>query len=107
MPSLSRTRSPKGLHLVFSGDTSHNALLRTVKKSDCWDIHCTIYVPEQVEKFRTPPLHDRPLVYFDIIYPTMDDKEEDVEKHFASVTGRSGSLKSLILSKDFQQDIES
>ena len=64
-------------------------------------------MPEQVEKFRTPPLHERPLVYFDIVYSAMDDDEEDVEKHFASVTRRSGSLKSLVLSKDYQQDMES
>ena len=62
---------------------------------------------EHVEKFRTPPLHERPLVHFDIVYAAIDDDEEDVEKHFASVTGRSGSLKSLVLSKDYQQDMES
>ena len=99
--------SPKGLHLVFSGERSHNALVRTVKKSESWEIHSTIYVPEQVEKFRTPPLHERPLVHFDIVYAAMDDDEEDVEKHFASVTGQSGSLKSFVLSKDYQQDMES
>ena len=37
----------------------------------------------------------------------MDDDEEDIEKHFASITGRSRSLKSLVLSKDYQQDMES
>ena len=99
--------SPKDLHLVFSGERSHNALVRIVKKSESWEIHSTIYVPEQVEKFRTPPLHERPLVHFDIVYTAMDDDEEDVEKHFASITGRSGSLKSLVLSKDYQLDMES
>ena len=64
-------------------------------------------MPEQVEKFRTPPLHERPLVHFEIVYSTMDDNKEDVEKHFASVTGQSGSLKSLVLSKDYQQAMES
>ena len=79
--------SPKGLHLVFLGERSHNALPRTVKKSDSWDMHSTMYVPEQVKKFRTPPLHDRPLVHFDIVYVAMEDKKEDVEKHFVLVTG--------------------
>ena len=89
--------SSKGLHLVFSGERPHNALVCIVKKSESWEIHSTIYVPEQVEKFWTPPLYDRPLVHFDIVYAAMDDDEEDVEKHFASITGRSGSLKSLVL----------
>ena len=70
-------------------------------------MHSTIYVPEQVKKFWNPPFHDRPLVHFDIMYVAMEDKEEDVEKHFVLVTWRSGSLKSLVLSKEFQQDIES
>ena len=99
--------SLKDLHLVFLGERSHNALVRTVKKSESWEIHSTIYVPKQVEKFWTPLLHERPLVHFDIVYAAMDDDEEDVEKHFASITGRSGSLKSLVLSKDYQQDMES
>ena len=38
--------SPKGLHLVFSGERSHNALIHTLKKSESWKIHSTIYVPE-------------------------------------------------------------
>ena len=99
--------SPKGLHLVFLGERSYNPFLQTVKKSDSWDMHSTIYVPEQVENFWTPSLYDRPLVQFDIVYAAMEDKEEDVEKHFVSVTGRSDGLKSLVPSKEFQQDIES
>ena len=94
--------SPKGLQLVFLGERSYNALVRTVKKSESWEIYSTMYVPDQVEKFWTPPLHERPLVHFDIVYATMDDDEEDVEKHFASIIGRSRSLKSLVLSKDYQ-----
>ena len=66
-----------------------------------------LYMPKQVEKFWTPPLYDQPLVHFDIVYTAMMDEEEDVEKHFVSVTGRSGGLKSLVLLKEFQQDIES
>ena len=58
--------SAKGLHLVILREGSHNALVCIVKKSKSWEIHSTIYVPEQVEKFRTPPLHDRSLVHFDI-----------------------------------------
>ena len=69
-------------------------------------MHNTIYVPKQVEKFRTPPLYDRPLVHFNIVYVAMEDKEGDIERHFVSVTGRSDGLKSLVLLKEFQQDIK-